>query len=567
MRRCFESSNLITEPCRSEFIRTKNSDSQIIGVVNVLVRMNSHLQSLLCLSIFLLSLAAAPAFASNTKPAEIFHRGNSTEPVTLDPHQSEDVSSGNILRDLFEGLVTEDAAGKFIPGAAEKWSISEDGLSYSFQLRDCLTWSNGEALSAADFVFSLRRAVDPDTAAPMASLLLPIKNAREIMNGSQPVETLGVEMPDAHSLIIRLEQPAPWFLQILSHPIAFPVYATSLIKEKDKAFSAGKLISNGAWILQQWVPYEKLLLKRNLAYYDNDKTFFNQVIYYPIDSSNTEFSRYRAGEFDWTDTIPPNKLRWIKKNLPGEAFISPYLGTYYYGFNLTRQPFKGNTDLRRALSLAIDRNIITEKILGNGELPADRWLPPGIVSHSEKSTVSMDQNLKLAKQLYNKAGYSRDNPLHTTLHYNSSDQNKRIAVAIAAMWKKNLGIKVELINEEWKVFLNRRKSKTETQLYRASWIADYNDASSFLALFTSNNAKNDTGYANSVYDDLIKQIESTMDDTKRNELIRQAEQQLLDDQVILPVYHYVSRHLVKPVIKGYRPNPLDHHYSRFLYRN
>jgi len=528
--------------------------------------MNSHLQSLLCLSVFLLSLAATPALASETNPTEILHRGNSTEPVTLDPHQSEDVSSGNILRDLFEGLVTEDATGKLIPGAAETWTISKDGLSYTFKLRTCLVWSNGEALSAADFVFSLRRALDPDTAAPMASLLLPIENARAVMNGEKPVEKLGVEMPDAHTLIIKLEQPTPWFLQILSQPIAFPVYATSLIKEKDKAFSAGKLVSDGAWVLQQWVPYEKLVLNRNTHYYDQKKLFFKQVVYYPIDSNNTEFSRYRAGELDWTDTMPPNKLGWIKKNLPGEAFISPYLGTYYYGFNLTRQPFKGNTDLRHALSLAIDRNIIAEKIMGNGELPAYRWLPPGIVSSSEKSGNSMDQNLKLAKQLYSKAGYSRDTPLHTTLHYNSSDQNKRIAVVIAAMWKKNLGIKVELINEEWKVFLNRRKSKTETQLYRASWIADYNDASSFLALFTSNNAKNDTGYANQAYDSLIVQIESTMDDKQRENLIRQAEKQLLDDQVLIPIYHYVSRHLVKPDIKGYRPNPLDHHYSRYLYR-
>ncbi|NOY15979.1 MAG: peptide ABC transporter substrate-binding protein [Gammaproteobacteria bacterium] len=515
----------------------------------------------------LLFFFASPGLATETKALNILHRGNSTEPVTLDPHQSEDVSSGNILRDLFEGLVTEDATGELIPGASEKWSISEDGLTYTFKMRSCLTWSNGMALSAADFIFSLRHALDPDTAAPMASLLLPIKNAREVMNGDMAVEKLGVEMPDAHSLIIKLAHPTPWFLQILSQPIAFPVYAASLIKDKDKAFSAGKLISNGAWTLQQWIPYEKLVLKRNTHYYNQKKLFFKQVVYYPIESSNSEFSRYRAGELDWTDTVPPNKLGWIKKNLPGEAFISPYLGTYYYGFNLTRQPFKGNTDLRRALSLAMDRTLITEKILGNGEHPADRWLPPGIMSAPEQSTSNMGQNLKRAKQLYNRAGYSRDNPLHTTLYYNSSDQNKRIAIAIAAMWKKNLGIKVELINEEWKVFLNRRKSKTETQLYRASWIADYNDASSFLTLFTSNNARNDTGYTNPVYDDLIKQIESTMDKTKREKLIRQAEQRLLDDQVIIPIYHYVSRHLVKPDIKGYRANPLDHHYSRDLYRD
>ena len=223
--------------------------------------------------------------------------------------------------------------------------------------------------------------------------------------------------------------------------------------------------------------------------------------------------------------------------------------------------------MRKALSLAIDRSIITEKILANGEIPATAWLPPGLLSASQQISTDQAEKLKQAKELYRKAGYSRDKPLRTTLHYNSSEQNKRIAVAIAAMWKINLGIKVELINEEWKVFLNRRKSKAETQLYRASWIADYNDASSFLSLFTSNHAKNDTGYSSQHYDTLINQIEKTMDDEKRSKLIQQAEQLLLDDQVIIPIYYYVSRHLVKPNIKGYQANPLDHHYSRYMFRN
>lgn len=526
--------------------------------------------SLLRFSVLLLTLSISSLLAAETNSSEILRRGNSTEPVTLDPHKSEDVSSGNILRDLYEGLTTEDPTGKLIPAAAENWSISEDGLSYTFHLRNCLAWSNGEALTAADFIFSLQRALDPETAAPMADLLAPIKNARDVISGKMAVENLGVEMPDSHTLIIHLQQPTPWFLQLLSQPIAFPVYATSLVKNAENAFSAEHLVSNGAWQLQRWVPYEKLVLQRNSTYYDNGKTFFNQVVYYPVESSNTEFSRYRAGEFDWTDTIPPNKLAWINKNLPGEAFISPYLGTYYYGLNLTRSPFKGNPDLRRALSLAIDRSIIVEKILANGEVPASGWLPPGLLTADSNTSgyISSNKahNLELAKELYGKAGYSRDNPLRTTLHYNSSEQNKRIAVAISAMWKKNLGIQVELINEEWKVFLNRRKSKTETQLYRASWIADYNDASSFLTLFTGNHAKNDTGYANQGYDTLIKQIESAMDNTERQQLIRQAEQQLLNDQVIIPIYHYVSRHLVKPDIKGYQANPLDHHYSRYMYR-
>lgn len=521
----------------------------------------------------LLSFPVIAASTQSTDDIKTLHRGNSTEPATLDPHQSEDVSSGNILRDLFEGLVSEDAAGNIIPGAAEKWTISEDGRTYTFTLRNCLAWSNGEALTAADFMFSLQRVLDPQTAAPMASLLQPIENAREVLTGNKPVETLGIQMPDSHTLVIRLQQPTPWFLQLLAQPVAFPVYATSLVKHDDKAFSAGKLVSNGTWKLQQWVPYEKLVLARNTKYYNHEQSFFDQVIYYPIDSSNTEFSRYRAGELDWTDTIPPNKLRWINKNLPGEVFISPYLGTYYYGFNLTHPPFNASADLRRALSLAIDRNIIVEKILGNGEMAADQWLPPALFPADEKSknidrhtTESTNKRLVLAKELYRKAGYSKDRPLQTTLHYNTSEQNKRIAVAIAAMWKQHLGVKVELINEEWKVFLNRRKGKTDTQLYRASWIADYNDAASFLDLFTSNHAKNDTGYANQYYDKLVEQIASTSDNKQRDSLIRQAEQQLLDDQVIIPVYHYVSRHLVKPDIKGYLANPLDHHYSRDLYK-
>jgi ABC-type oligopeptide transport system substrate-binding subunit len=517
----------------------------------------------LCAVTLLLSLLTSTMVAADDMRMQTLHRGNSTEPVTLDPQQSEDVSSGNILRDLFEGLVTEDPAGKLIPGQAGKWTISDDGKTYTFHLRTCLAWSNGDALTAADFVFALKRAVDPETAAPMADLLSPIVNAGAIIRGEKPVDALGIELPDSHTLVIHLERPTPWFLELLTHPIAFPVYATSLIEHKDRAFNAAHIVSNGAYKLKQWVPYERAVLSRNDNYYNNEKTFFDEVVYYPVKSNNSEFNRYRAGEFDWTDTIPPNKLKLINQDLPGEAFISPYLGSYYYGFNLTRPPFKDNPELRRALALAIDRNIIAGKILGNGELPATRWLPPGL-SATENLSPDMQQNIALAKQLYARAGYSKQRPLTTTLHYNTSEQNKRIAAAISAMWKKHLGVKVTLINEEWKVFLQRRKGKTETELYRASWIADYNDASSFLTLFTSGHPKNDTGYANKDYDALVKQVETTMDDEQRTTLINKAEQKLLDDQVIIPIYHYVSRHLVKPYIKGYKSNPLDHHYSRYL---
>lgn len=526
------------------------------------------LQLLVVVVLFLLSLLAMAD--ETTAPARTLHRGNSAEPVTLDPHQSEDVATGNIARDLFEGLTSEARDGSITPGLAARWDISDDGRTYTFYLRENLAWSNGEALSTADIIYSFRRAIDPATGAPMADLLLPIINAPEIMQGQRPVDQLGIKQLDERTLVITLSTPTPWLLEVLSHPIAAPVHAKSLSEHGGKAFTPGKLISNGAYRLSAWSPYERIILKRNKHYYANADSWFDSVVYYPIDNNNLEFNRYRAGELDWTDTIPPNKLAMIHRDLPGQDFISPYLGTYYYGFNLTRPPFKGNPSLRRALSLAIDRNVITKKLLGNGELPAERWLPPGLAGRPDQTTTYKQdrrQQISEAKRLYQEAGYGPSRPLNLTLHYNSSEQNKRIAVAISAMWKSALGIKTELVNEEWKVFLANRKGKVVTQAYRASWIADFNDASSFLALFTAGHIKNDTGYANATYDALVNEINFSRNADNRSKLINQAEQLLLDDQVIMPIYHYVSRHLVKPDIRGYETNPLDHHYTKHLSRH
>lgn len=525
-------------------------------------------QLLVVVILFLISLVVIAAESAD--PARILHRGNSAEPVTLDPHLSEDVASGNIARDLFEGLTSESPDGMVVPGLASGWEISADGKTYTFRLRDNLSWSNGDPLTTKDMVYALRRAVNPATGAPLSDLLLPVSNAVDVMKGKLTPEQLGVSAPDDHTLVITLAAPAPWFLQVLSHPVTAPVHAASITQHGDKAFTAGKLVSNGAYALSEWSPYDRVMLSRNKHYHANTDSWFDQVIYYPIDNNNAEFNRYRAGELDWTDTIPPNKLKQIRRDLPGQAFISPYLGTYYYGFNLTRNPFKDKPGLRRALSLVINREVIAGKLLGNGELPAYRWLPPGLGGQTSpgKEDQTMDKQARLseAKRLYEESGYGPGNPLRMTLHYNSSEQNKRIAVAISAMWKSALGVKTELINEEWKVFLANRKGKVVTQAYRASWIADFNDASSFLTLFTSGHAKNDTGYSNPDYDTLVERINLNQAAGERNSLIDDAETLLLDDQVIIPIYHYVSRHLVKPSIKGYQSNPLDHHYSKHLYR-
>jgi oligopeptide transport system substrate-binding protein len=517
--------------------------------------------------VLLLSLST-PVAAVGSEPATL-HRGNSAEPLSLDPAQAEDVASGNILRDLFEGLVTEGPDGSLQSGTAESWRTSPDGTRYTFVLRDGLRWSNGDPLTSGDFAYAMRRALDPASAAPMASLLQPIGNADAIMLGQRSPAELAVATPDPQTLVIDLEQPAAWFLQVLTHPIAFPVHAASIEKHGDKAFGNGRLVSNGAYQLLDWVPYEKLSLARSEHYHSPASEGFERVVYYPIDNNNAELNRYRAGELDWTDTIPPNKLRSLRTDHATEIFVSPYLGTYYYGFNLTREPFQDNPKLRRALSLAIDRQIITDKILGNGEISTRRWLPPGfgkVTPIAEPLSPGRKQSITEAQRLYREAGYGPDKPLKVTLHYNTSEQHKRIAIAVAAMWKKQLGVRTELINEEWKVFLQRRKGKTDTQLFRASWIADFNDAISFLALFSTGHAKNDTGYSNPQYDELVRRIAVQNDSEKRDKLVREAEELLLDDQVVIPIYHYVSRHLVKPDIGGYQANPLDHHYSRYLYR-
>ena len=419
--------------------------------------------------LFVISLVVIAAEAAD--PSKVLHRGNSAEPVTLDPHLAEDVASGNIARDLFEGLTSEGPDGSVLPGLASGWEISTDGKTYTFSLRDRLSWSNGDPLTAKDFVYSLRRAVDPATGAPLSDMLQPISNAVDVMKGKLTPDQLGVSAPDDRTLVITLASPAPWFLQVLSHPIAAPVHGSSITQHGDKAFTAGKLVSNGAYMLVEWSPYDRVILSRNDHYYANADSWFDQVLYYPIDNNNAEFNRYRAGELDWTDTIPPNKLKQIRRDLPGQAFISPYLGTYYYGFNLTREPFKDKPGLRRALSLVINREVIADKLLGNGELPAYRWLPPGLGDRTSTGEENHARDkaslLNEARRLYKEAGYGPNNPLRLTLHFNSSEQNKRIAVAISAMWKSALGVKAELINEEWKVFLAHRKGKVVTQAYRA----------------------------------------------------------------------------------------------------
>lgn len=496
------------------------------------------------------------------------HRGNAAEPNSLDPHRSEGVPSANILRDLFEGLTTEAPDGRVIPGVAERWTVSDDGLHYRFHLRDTARWSNGDALTAEDFVYSLRRSVDPATGSNYSKVFEPVRHAGDIIAGRRPPSDLGVSAVDGRTLDIHLTHPAPYLLGLLTHSAAYPVHRASVEQHGNTFARAGRLIGNGAYVLDQWVIQSRIALVRNPHYWNDDETVIDRVVYYPTENQASEFKRYRAGELHWTDVIPKNQIRWIREHLPQEFRASPYLGTYYYGFNLDREPFRESPALRRALALAIDRETLTDKLLATGEVPAWGWVPPGIHGYPRPAlpwgSWSKAQRLAEARRLYAEAGYTADEPLEVELLYNTQDDHRKIAIAVAFMWRQALGVRTTLINQEWKVFLQNRRFGRITEVFRAAWISDYADPYSFLELFRSDNNLNDTGYANADYDRLLNAAAAEAGADRRAQLMALAEQQLLDDLPIAPIYHYVSARLVKPEVRGWRANPLDHHYTRSM---
>jgi oligopeptide transport system substrate-binding protein len=496
---------------------------------------------------------------------QVLHKGNGAEPQSLDPHRGEGVPGSNIQRDLYEGLISEAPTGEVIPGAAESWDISEDGRTYTFSLRRNARWSNGDPVTAEDFVYSLRRSLDPATLSRYTFILNPIRNAAAVAAGEKPATELGVEALDEHTLQIELENPTPYFLGLLTHSASYPVHRGSIEAHGDQHARPGNMITNGAYRLEEWVVQSHIKLVRNPHYWDDEATIIEEVWYHGTEDKSAELSRYRAGELDITESIPKRQLPWIRENLREDLVISPYLGSYYYGFNVTKPPFKDNPELRRALTLAVDRDIITRQVTGAGEMPAYGWVPPVVNYEGQKireADWTQAERNEEARRLYAEAGYSADNPLRTEIVYNTQEDHKRIAIAIAAMWKQTLGVEVSILNQEWKVFLDTRRQKQDTQVFRGGWIGDYNDAYTFAELMQSQSGLNDSGYSDREYDRLLALASAEGDLARRAELLQQAERVLLEDLPILPIYAYVTSRLVKPWVGGYSPNIMDHHRTK-----
>ncbi len=495
----------------------------------------------------------------------VFHRGNGSEPDTMDPHLSEGTSSSEVLRDVYEGLTTEDIDSNIVPGQAERWEISEDGKTYTFYLRENAKWSNGDPVVAEDFVVGMRRTVDPATISSYAQILDMIVNAPEVRQGQLAKEELGVTSLSDKVLQIQLNAPTPYFIGLLNHSSTYPIHRASWEEHGAKFTKPGNMVSNGAYQFNEWVVASHIKLVRNSHYYDNDNVQIDTVYHYPTEDISAELKRYRAGELDFTDSIPNNQFRFINENLKDEFHVDPYLSTYYYVFDNTQVPFN-DVRLRQALSMAIDRKILVEKVTGIGEVAAFGFVPPTINNYQayqyEWADWTREKQIAEARRLYKEAGYSKDNPLVTEIRYNTSENHKKMAVAISSMWKQVLGADIKLLNEEWKVFLQSRKNKDLWDVVRYGWVGDYNDAFTYAEIMHSTHGQNDSGFNNPEYDRLVEAAAVESDLDKRAQLLAEAEKVMLEDYPIMPIFFYVTKHLVKPHVKGFKSTIMDHNYSR-----
>jgi len=504
---------------------------------------------------------------SDADTASVLHRGNGPEPETLDPQIARSDSSGALLRDLFEGLTRLSPDGKVIAGAASSWDVSADGKTYVFHLRPAARWSNGDPLTADDFVFSMRRLVDPETAAAFAFFLGPVVNASEIIAGGKAAEELGVVALDEHTLEIQLRAPTPYLPGVLTHPANFAIHRASFEEHGREFTRPGNLVSNGAYQLSEAVIGSHYAIVKNPHYWDAENTGIEQVVYHQIPDQNAEFARYRAGDLDVTYTVPNNLFSLAEENYLDQLKVSSQLTTYYYGFNLRRAPFAGQRGLRRALSMVVDRKLLTKSILTAGQTPANGWVPPGVANYSAVepnwASWTMEQRLSEARRLYREAGYDESNPLKVEIRYNSAEIHRNIAVAIASIWNEALGVEASQLNEEFQVLLQDMRNGN-ADVFRSSWIADYDDAYTFLEILHSAAAANFVGYDSPEYDGLLEQAAATPDTDQRRTLLQQAETIMLADQPLMPIYFYVNKRMVSPRIEGWENNSLNIHYSQDL---
>jgi oligopeptide transport system substrate-binding protein len=524
--------------------------------------------ALLTLGLALLTVALVdhPSSPHSRAHTAVLRRGNGAEPESLDPHLARSEAALTILRDLYEGLTDIGPDGEPLLAAADSYTVSPDGRNYRFHLRSGARWSDGEAVLAEDFAAAWRRLVDPHTGAQYALLLSVIRGAAAITAGQAPASTLAVHALDHETLAVELERPTPYFLSLLAHPATFPINRTSLGLHGRSFAKPGVMISNGAFVLTRWDFGSHLVAERNHRYWNDAATRLDAVEYYSSSEPSAELRAFRSGELDVTNTIPPAQFSWIKQQMGEQLHVAPQLAVYYLGLNLRKAPFAKSKQLRQALSMVIDREQLVRRVLGTGEVPAYSFVPRDTLNYSppipEFAAWPMARRIARARKLLADAGMLQFPPV-IQISYNSGELHNRIAVAVASMWKEALGISTSLRAEEFKALL-QDIDRGDVQVFRGSWLADYDDAYSFLQVLQGGFGINLPHYSSPRYDELLAQAANETDAQRRRGTLQEAERVMIDDQPLIPLYFYVAKHLVNPRIRGWYDNSMNVVYSKHL---
>jgi oligopeptide transport system substrate-binding protein len=514
--------------------------------------------------------ASTPAIRVGTALAaeQVLSRTIDSAPSSLDPSLVTDVPAQHVLDDLFEGLVRLSSDGRALPGVAQSWETSADGLSWTFHLRPEARWSNGAPLTAADFVYGWRRTVDPKTAAAYAQAVAPVLNAFEIATGKRAVSDLGVEAVDAHTLRVRLSEPTPYLPFLLTNAWMDPLYRPVLEQYGDDWTRPEHIVSNGPFVLRENVIGSRLTFERNPQYWGVNEVRLQRVVYYALEDRNAQSQRYLSGQVQFVETIPTTDIPWLRRELGDQVVIKPYFGTFMIGVNDLQPPFRANPKLRLALSIALDRETLTEKVVNGAGFPAYTLMPPleGYVQQlPEWAHLPQAQRHALARRLYREAGYSREHPLRAELVITAGDPVTNLTYeAVCAMWRTVLGAEIGLHPEEFKVLLQNNRLH-QNILFHNAWIGDYPDPYTFMQLYKTGFDLNYGAYSRPAYDALLAQAARLTTNAERYRVYEQAERYINEDGAYIPLYYYAVRHLVKPYLRGFAPDIVDRNPSRDMY--
>lgn len=511
-------------------------------------------------SLLLALLLAIPAAAATR-----IDRTSGAEPPSLDPSLGSGTMAAPALSDMVEGLVVRGPSKKPEPGCAESWTTSPDRLTWTFRLRPGLQWSDGRPLTADDFVYSYRRLLDPATGASNAGLFLAIRNARKIVQRQLPPDALGVSAPDARTVVMELEFPVPYLLQLLANTQAVPVPKHVIDKLGRDWAKPGTLVSNGPYLLAERVPQSYVRLTKNPRYHLADRVSIDEVYWHPTQDLGAAFRRFRAGEMDVVLNVSPDDLNWIRENQPEALHTGPIHATYLLVLNVAREPLD-DVRVRRALSLAIDRDAIANQLLKTGVRPAWSFVSPGIGGYPGRAAAEEGmpaaKRLAQARRLLDEAGFGPDKPLTLPLVYDTQEENRKIMVAIASMWQA-IGVKAEISNVEFGAALGALRTRNYA-VARSSTFSLYDDPNAFLQQYASQSPTNWAGWRSNAFDQLLEQANAATDSAERTRLLLEAEGIMAAEVPVIPVYYYQGKLLVAPRVKGWWDGAIGTPPSRFL---